>query len=148
MIKRNMKTLQKLSFLVFAGLLASATLPARSQFVTIARKIKSKHTQTTEVSTVTLDARPFMVYRAVMDTVASSSALKLVGRNDQKRQIDFMAGTGQVKIEVDSLGPTLSQITVSASDPVQPSAKTTETSVNAILAVCHKLGIHCTVEEP
>jgi hypothetical protein len=141
-----MKKIRLCLLVLFSGFILSLPQLLPAQIVTIVRKIKSNHTPTASVSVVTLDAPPYKVYHAVSDTVTSSVKLKLISRNDQKRQIDFMSGTSTVKMVVDSLGIRLSKVTVSASSPEGPSAKTTDLSVNAILAVSKKLGIKCTVE--
>lgn len=127
-------------------LLAFCFLSAGAQFITLARKIKSKHSQGAEVSVVVLDAKTYKVYRAMIDTVSSAPKLKITARDDSKRAVAFTTGTSHVKMKVDSLETVLCQITVSATDSVQPSAKTMELTVNAIQGVCKKLGIKCTVE--
>jgi len=141
-----MITLNKRSVLIIIVLVGSV-LPAQSQFIAIARKIKSMHTQAAEVSTVILDAHTYKVYRAVTDTVTSNPRLRIISRDDHKRVLSFISGTSKVKMEVDSLGEVTSKITVSATDSVQPPAKTTEVAVKAIQGVCKKLNIKCTVEE-
>ncbi len=122
-------------------------LPASSQFVTLARKIKSKHTATSVESNVVLDAHTNKVYQAVIDTVTSSPKLKVIQRDDSKRMIEFSNGESTLTLKVDSLDKKVSRISVTspAKDKAVPGAE--QMTVKAIMGVCTKLGIKCTVEE-
>ncbi|MCX6280448.1 MAG: hypothetical protein NTU51_00615 [Bacteroidetes bacterium] len=141
-----MKTQRFYIHSILTILLAFSFITAGAQFIALARKIKSSHTQNAAISVVVLDAKTSKVYRAMTDTVTTAPKIKMTGRDDAKKAVSFTTGTAQVKMKVDSLDRALCQITVSATDSVQPSTKTMELTVNAIQGVCKKLGIKCSVE--
>jgi hypothetical protein len=133
--------------LIVSTLLIMTVFPARSQFVTLARKIKSKISGDGQESTVVLDAKTYKVYKAVIDTVTKVPQLKITKRDDSKRTIEYANGTNTISMKVDSLDTGYSKITVTAMDSGQPSPKTAEVTINAITVVCKKLGIKCTVDQ-
>ena len=132
------------SFLV--GLLCSFTFSAHSQFITIARKIKTMHTQESDVATVLLDAKTYKVYQAVIDTLGSDKKFRITSTDPVKRLVVFTEGSSKVTMQVDSLGQGMTQITVSATHPDTPDAKVSNKAVQAIMNVCRKAGIRCSIE--
>jgi hypothetical protein len=142
--------MKKYTFYSLFLLLACAFLfPSNSsaQFVTLARKIKSKHTPQLDVAAVTIDAKTSCVYQAVIDTVTSSKMLTINNRDNAKRLIEFTSGTCKVSLKVDSLGVALSQITATSTHSETATKQGTEVAVDEIKAVCYKLGIKCTVDK-
>jgi len=143
-----MKAVKVFSILALAGFLVMALLPASSQFVTLARKIKTRMSGNTEVSTVVLDARTYKVYHALVDTVSTAPKIRITSRDDKKRSVEFTSGSNTVSMKVDSLAEKLCKITVTATDSGQSSSSSVVgVTVKEINAVCKKLGIQCTVEE-
>jgi len=117
------------------------------QFITIARKIKSKHTSQTDVATVTIEVKTYRVYQAVIDTLSSNTKFKINNRDNVKHLVEFTNGTNTVSIQVDSLANGSSQITVSSAHSDTSPKPTTDIAVDAIMAVCHKVGVKCTCDE-
>jgi hypothetical protein len=147
----DMKLFKVFIPLVLTGFLVMNFLPAGSQFVTLARKIKTKMSGNSEESTVVLDARTDKVYHALVDTVSTAPKIKIIRQDDKKRTVEFTSGSNTVSMKVDSLAEKLCKITVTATDSGQSSSSSPSSAVGvtvkAINAVCKKLGIQCTVEE-
>jgi hypothetical protein len=135
------------SLIMLIGLIFLISLPVDAQWVTIARKIKTMRTGDTDIANVIIDSGTLNVYRAVIDTLTSNPRIKMVLRDDTKRQVRFTNELYTVSMQVDSLATGLSQITVAAVSSANPSQKTTNVAVNAIFGVCHKVGIKCILEE-
>jgi hypothetical protein len=133
--------------LLITGFLLVSCLPAQSQFVTLARKIKSNHSGSSVESAVVLDAHTNKVYQAVVDTVSSSAKIKILQRDDSRRLIEFTNGKSTLTMKVDSIDKKLTHISVTSPVKDETSAKTEQLTVKAIMAVCTKLGIKCTIEE-
>ncbi|MEI6842833.1 MAG: hypothetical protein WCK53_16310 [Methanomicrobiales archaeon] len=129
----------------FAFLLST---PVHSQFVTIARKIKSMHTSQADIATVILDAGTFKVYRAMMDTLTSNKKYAISNRDNTKRFVEFTVQTHKVSMQVDSLDKGLSQITVASVHSDNAAKQSTDIAVDAIVRVCHSIGIKCTLPGP
>ncbi len=143
-IRHYLKSVILLCF--FSGLIAFPP-PVNAQFVTLARKIKSKHTVQSDVATMIIDAKPYQVYQAVIDTLTSNSRFIINQINDAKRSVEFSTGTSTVSMKIDSLAVGEAQITATA--PYAENAKKTasDMAVKAIIAVCQKLGVKYTVEK-
>lgn len=122
-------------------------IPVHAQFVTIARKIKSMRTSQADVASVILEAKTFRVYKAVIDTLAIDPKVKITTRNDAKRFVEFNNATASISLQVDSLEAGLSQITVSAVHSANAPKQPTDMAVEAIVTVCHKAGIKCTLDK-
>jgi len=122
-------------------------LPVPGQFITIARKIKSKHTSQSDVATVTIEVKTYRVYQAIIDTLSSNTKFKINNRDSVKHLVEFTNGTIPVSIKVDSLSNGFSQITVSSAHSDTSPKQTTDIAVDAIIAVCHKVGVKCTLDE-
>ncbi|MCX6285061.1 MAG: hypothetical protein NTW31_12600 [Bacteroidetes bacterium] len=142
-----MKTLQHYSLLliILCSFIFSST--ASAQFITIARKIKSMHSGSTDVATVILDAKTFKVYGAVIDTLTTNAKFKISQRDNTRRFVEFTTGTYKVSMQVDSLAVGLSQITVSSAHVDNSAKQTTDIAVDVILTVCRKLGVKCTLDK-
>lgn len=134
------------SLILIAGFLLLNCLPAQSQFVTLARKIKSKISGTSVESSVVLEANTRNVYQAVVDTVCSSAKIRIIKRDDSNRRIEFTDGTATMTMKVDSLDKKSSRISVTSPVKDETSLKAEQLTVKAIMAVCNKLGIQCTVD--
>ncbi len=142
--------MKKYTFYSMFLLLACAFLfPSTSsaQFVTLARKIKSKHTPQADVATVTVETKTYRVYQAVIDTVTTNKKLTIISRENDKRLVEFTNGTCKVSLQVDSLGVALARITATSTHSETATKQATEIAVDAIKAVCAKLGIKCTVDK-
>jgi hypothetical protein len=142
-----MTTFQKYFIFIVTGFCILFSEPASSQFITIARKIKAKHTKEADVATVILDAKPDRVYQAVLDTLNSSAKFKINQRNNAARTVEFQTGTNTVTLQVDSLAVDVSQIKATAPHSDTSSEPATALAVKAITAVCIKLGVKYTVEK-
>jgi hypothetical protein len=62
--------------------------------------------------------------------------------------VEFTRGKADVTLKVDSLADGLSQITVSAAHVDDAEKQSTDYAVEAILGVCTKAGIKCTLDKP
>ena len=133
--------------LILAGIIISLPATVHSQFVTIARKIKTMHTGQADIATVIIDAKTFRVYQAVIDTLKSNPKYQITSRKNAENSVEFKVKTFTVTLKVDSLANGLSQITVSASPPGDPAKQATGTAVETIMGVCHKAGIQCTLDK-
>lgn len=142
-----MKISKSLTLLLLTGLIVLITAPADAQWVTIARKVKSMRTGTTDIAHVIIDAGTTNVYRAVIDTLTSNPKVDITLRDDKKRQVQFNNELYIVAIQVDSLGTKLSQITVAAASSGIVSQPKTDIAVKTIFGVCKKAGIKCELEE-
>ena len=142
-----MKISKSLSILLLTGLIVLISAPADAQWVTIARKVKSMRTGTTDIAHVIIDAGTTNVYRAVIDTLTSNPKVDITLRDDKKRQVQFNNELYIVAIQVDSLGTKLSQITVAAVSSGIVSQPKTDVAVRTIFGVCNKAGIKCELEE-
>ena len=136
------------SSLLLVGLALLVSVPVHAQFITLARKIKSKHTSQSDVATVMVDAKTFRVYQAVIDTLTSNPKFEITRRDNAERQVEFTRESYNVAIKVDSLANDVSQITVTAAHTDKSPQQPTDIAVNAILGICHKIGIKCTLEKP
>ncbi len=131
-----------MTWIIFLG-----SIPLHGQFVTIARKIKSMHTEKTDIATVLIDAKPQKVYKAIIDTLTTDTRVKIKTRDNSIRQVEFNNGRYDVSMRVDSLAAVLTQITVAVENSGESQKPATNPSVEAILKVCQKAGITCTVEQ-
>jgi hypothetical protein len=143
-----MKNCMKFAMILATGIFLLVSIPAQSQFVTIARKIKSMRTSEADVATVILDARTFMVYRAITDTLTSNKKFTITGRDNARRFVEFTTQSYKVSMQVDSLEARLSQITVASVHPDNSSQRTTDIAVEAITRICSMAGVKCSVKEP
>jgi hypothetical protein len=135
-------------FFLFFGFMVCLPQSLSAQFITIARKIKTIQNENKEGAKVILDAGASAVYRAIIDTLNSVSNIEISKKDNVKKLVEFSTGENAISMQVDSLATGLSQITVLAVQTGNSSRKPTEAAVNAILAVCHKIGINCTLQEP
>lgn len=142
-----MKTYRIYSFFLLIGFVIYFSVSSQAQFVTIARKIKSMRTSQTDVATVIIDAKTFMVYKAMIDTLTSVPKVKITNRDNLKRLVEFTCETNTISMQVDSLANALSQITVSAAHSDNKQKQTTDLAVEAIFRVCHKVGVKCTLDK-
>lgn len=130
------------------GFMFLVSSPVHSQFVTLARKIKSMRTSEVDVATVILDARTFRVYRSIVDTLTSNKKFKISNMDNSKRFVEFSNQTYKVSMQVDSLEKNLTQITVSSVHSDNAAHQTTDIAVEAIIRVCQMAGIKCTKDKP
>ncbi|MEI7491294.1 MAG: hypothetical protein WCK92_07845 [Bacteroidota bacterium] len=142
-----MKTLKHYSLvlIILCSFVFSSTSSA--QFITIARKIKSMHSGSTDVATVIVDAKTFKVYGAVIDTLTTNPKFKISQRDNTKRFVEFTTGTYKVSMQVDSLAAALSQITVASAHADNAEKQATDIAVDVIQTVCRKLAIKCTLDK-
>jgi hypothetical protein len=143
----TMKTYRLCFLYLMVGFLALCSAPVKGQWVSIARKIKSMKTSQADVATVIVDARTFRVYQAVIDTLSSDPKVEIIRRDNAQRLVEFTKGAYTVSMKVDSLANGLSQITASSSHSENSPKQATDITVEAIIRVCNKAGIKCTVEE-
>jgi hypothetical protein len=139
---------KRYSLLVVIGFVLLVSTPGHSQFISIARKIKSMHTSEMDVATVILDARTFKVYQTILDTLTSNKNFEITSRDNAKRLVEFKKQSQKVSMQVDSLDNGLSQITVASLHSDNSAKQTTTVAVDAILKVCQAVGIKCTLEKP
>jgi hypothetical protein len=132
--------------IMMAGIIL-LTMSVQGQFVAIARKIKKMATPTTDVSTVIIDKATYKLYRAVTDTLTSSPGITITKRDNQKRYVEFAMKQFTVAMQIDSLSAGLSQITVASAHQENGSVQPTDATVNAIITVCKKAGVKCTLEK-
>jgi hypothetical protein len=142
-----MKLKNSIIAILMIALCVGMNLPAQSQFVALARKIKSKSSEGSQISSVVLDAKPGRVYKAMIDTLDASPRFKVMSRDDTKRIVMAASGSSNLNFKVDSLDVVYSKISVAARDEEQDPQQVQQKAVNAILAICHKLGIKCSVEK-
>jgi hypothetical protein len=143
-----MRTPEKYLLSLLTGFLFLASVPVHAQFVTIARKIKSMHSTHADVATVLVDAKTYRVYKAVVDTLTRNKKFGISKIDNAQRQVEFTRGKSDVTLKVDSLSDGFSQITVSATHVDDAEKQSTDYAVDAILSVCRKAGIQCTVDKP
>jgi hypothetical protein len=141
-----MKLKYSRSLVLTVCLIILSALSADAQFVTLARKIKSMHSSQADVATVMLDAKPANVYKAVIDTLRSDPKFRITNQDTQKRMVEFSKGNQKVSMQIDSLAANLTQITVAAPHTEDAPKQTTDAATEAILKVCEKIGIKCSVE--
>ena len=141
-----MKSFKLHSFflLICCSMLFSSS--ASAQFITLARKMKSKLSGTTDIATVTLDVKTYKVYGALIDTLLSNKKFTVAKRDDAKRLVEFANGTFKVSMQVDSLAAVKSRITVNAAHSDDADTSAADIAVNAIMAVCKKLSLPCSCE--
>jgi len=142
-----MKNLKKYSLLIMLGFVILGAMPARAQFVTLARKIKSMRTPETDIATVLLDAKPFRVYQAVIDTLTSNHKYQVISRDNAKRNLEFSIQTWKISMQVDSLATALTQITVASKHSDSSGKTTTDMAVEALIRICNMAGIKCTIDK-
>jgi hypothetical protein len=145
--KRPMKNLKKYSMLIMIGLVFLGSIPVQAQFVALARKIKSMQTPETDIATVLLDAKPFMVYRAVIDTLTKNHKYQVISRDNAKRNVEFSIQAYKVSMQVDSLAAALTQITVASKHSGNSGKTTTDTAVEALIRICSMAGIKCSIDK-
>jgi hypothetical protein len=104
------------------------------------------HTSRADVATVLLDAKTYRVYKAVVDSLSTDTKAKITSIKNDERLVEFTHGTATISLKVDSLANGLSQITVSAAHSDDSPKQPTDMAVEAILRVCQKIGIKCSVE--
>lgn len=136
------KNVLVLIFLVFLS------VAGQSQFIAIARKIKSMSAGKTDVATVILDAGAASVFRAMTDTLSSDPKFSDIQPDPVRRMVKFSKGNCSITMKVDSIAEGASQITVAAENPPDTQPGQADLAVDAILRVCHKAGIKCTVDKP
>jgi hypothetical protein len=118
--------------------------PATAQFVTIARKVKSMHTPKTDVATVLIEAKTYRVYQAVIDTLTAHKKFKILSKDNSLRKVEFSNGIYTVNMQIDSLANGFSQITVVSDHTDNAQQPQANIAVNAVIAICEKLGVKCT----
>jgi hypothetical protein len=133
--------------IILSGLILCLVIPLPAQFITIARKIKNMKSDKSDVATVILDAGASAVFKAIMDTVTSQPKCRIVQRDNSRKLVEFTNGTNSFTMQVDSLAIGLSQITVMAVPSGDTQQKPADAAVKAILSVCHKVGLQCTVKD-
>ena len=142
-----MATRNPYSLLLMIGFAFLLSSPIHAQFITIARKIKSMRTSQTDVATVIIDAKTYLVYKAVVDTLTSDPKFKITSRDNVKRFVEFTNGTNKVSIQIDSLTTGLSQVTVAANHSDASPKQPADLAVDAILRVCNAVGVKCTLDK-
>jgi hypothetical protein len=130
-----------------ALVLVSFALPAHSQFVTIARKIKSMRTSEADIATVLLEAGTSGVYRAILDTLTSNKKFEISSRDNTKRFVEFTFQKQKVSMQVDSLEKNLTQITVASPHSEKSAKQTTDLAVEALMRAGRMVGIKCSADK-
>jgi hypothetical protein len=149
LIKSNyipMKKTTVLSRLLMFGFILTLAFSSQAQWVTLARKVKSKCTGGTDVATVIIEAGATKVYRAVIDTLTTDPKFGVISRDDGKKYIEFSKEPYLLAIRVDSLANNLAQIIVASNVTGPPPKKPIDMAVDAIFQVCNKAGVKCTLE--
>jgi hypothetical protein len=134
-------------FVILSGIFFCLSQESSAQFVGIARKIKSMNSGGNDVATVILDAGAARVYKAVIDTLSSSPRTKITKRDNPGKHVEFIIGSSDVSMQIDSLDQGLCQIMVLAREDQGSNKKSTDAAVNAILSVSRKAGIKCSVKQ-
>ena len=143
-----MKTSSLIFAMLLAGLIISASGPVHGQFVTLARKIKSMHAGGADVAHVILEAKPFLVYRTIMDTLTTNKQFEISSSDNAKRFVEFTKQKNKISMQVDSLASGLTQITVVSAHSDKETKQPTDLAVEAIFRICKLLGISCTLDKP
>jgi len=138
---------KKYSLLFMIGFVFLLSVPVHAQFITIARKIKSMHSSDADVATVLLDAKTCHVYQTIIDTLTASQKFKIISRDNAKRYVEFSSQKVKVSMQVDSLEKGLTQITVASGHSDKSEKQSADLAVDAIVRVCHMVGIKCTVDK-
>jgi hypothetical protein len=120
---------------------------ASAQWATIVRKVKAMHTPKTDIASVMVEAGTARVYQTVLDTLGSSRRFTVLKKTPAERQVEFMHGTYEISLQVDSLAANLAQITVVSDHSDSSIQSSTNIAIDAIIAVCNKIGVKCTVEK-
>jgi hypothetical protein len=136
-------------FFLCGMLIANLVCPpaVHAQFITLARKIKAKHTPQADVATVVIDAKTYRVYEAVIDTLTTNGKFKISQRNNEQRLVEFTNGTMSVSMKVDSLAPEQARVTATAPVSESSDRPVSDVAIKAVVAVCQKLGIKYTIEK-
>jgi hypothetical protein len=142
-----MSGFQKIFILLLAGFMVFSMEPVSAQFVTLARKIKAKRSEGKDIASVILEAGSSKVYKAVTDTLTADARCTILKRDDARKFVQFTHDAYSLTMRVDSLASGVSQITVEAENQKDPSQKPTDAAVKAVLAVCKKVGMKCTLKE-
>lgn len=100
-----------------------------------------------DVATVIMDAGAARVYQAVIDTLNSQHTATISKKDKVQKKVEFTSNGNTITLQVDSIQPKLSQITVLAVQDGSASKKATDVAVNVILSVCHKLGLQCSLKQ-
>ena len=104
-------------------------------------------TSQTDIASVLIEAKTYRVYQAVIDTLISDTKFEITNRDNAKRLVEFTKGKNKVSIQIDSLANGLSQITVAANHSDNAPKQATDIAVEAIIKVCNKIGIKCTLDK-
>lgn len=142
-----MKNIERYLIFLLLGSFIIVFVPAHAQIVTLARKIKSKHTCNKEVASIVLDTDASAAFKAVMDTLRSKPEIKVTQLELTNHEVRFSRGDGSASLKVDSTGRHLSHITVKAEQSGQPSKQKTDAGARTIMSACTKLVIKYTVEK-
>ena len=142
-----MKTRNLFSVLLTLLLLVIFSSSVQAQWATIARKVKSMRAGKTDISTVIIEAGTARVYQTVVDTLRGNSKFKIISQDPAKHHVEFSNSSYSVSLQVDSLEARLSQITVVAGNSGNSGQQSSSVSTDAIISVCNKIGVKCTVEK-
>jgi hypothetical protein len=135
------------SFFLVIGFVVLFSIPGQSQFVTIARKIKSMRTSKADIATVMIEAKTYRVYQTIIDTLKNNKKFEITGRDNAKRFVEFTNQSYKISMQVDSLEKALTQITVASQHADNATKQATDVAVSAIIRVCQAVGIKCTTEQ-
>jgi len=105
------------------------------------------HSSDADVATVLLDAKTCHVYQTIIDTLTASQKFKIISRDNAKRYVEFSSQKVKVSMQVDSLEKGLTQITVASGHSDKSEKQSADLAVDAIVRVCHMVGIKCTVDK-
>jgi hypothetical protein len=99
-----------------------------------------------DVATVVIEAPAQKVYETALQRIAAhSDKVKIINKDDRKREVAFSNGIQTASLQANFLGDKLTQLVVASTlDMSQPSA--TSLVVQSIQNVCTELKVECTLQ--
>lgn len=129
---------------------------AQAQWVMVARaaanRVQRMEQQKTDknggydVATVILEAAPDKVYeRALSGLMAHASEITITSADQQNQSLKFTNGEQSASLQVNSLGPKVSQLVI-ASGGAEAGQSGTSIVLQGVLKVCKEMNVNCTVQ--
>ena len=132
------------------------TAISQAQWVAVARAVSGRIQQMQQksedgkggydVATVVIEAPAQKVYETALQRIqAHSEKVKIINKDDKKREVAFTNGIQTASLQANFLGDKLTQLVVASTlDMSQPSA--TSLVVQSIENVCTELKVQCTLQ--
>jgi hypothetical protein len=138
------------------GFLLMTAAISHAQWVAVARAVSGRIQQMQQqsadgkggydVATVVIEAPAQKVYETALQRLqAHSEQVKVIKKDDKKREVAFTNGIQTASLQANYLGDKLTQLVVASTlDMSQPSA--TSMVVQSIQNVCTELKVQCTLQ--